>query len=439
MRTSSRAQKPSSGAQKQGYSVKSLMGRWPKLAALAVAGSLALPLVTDQIARTIVVTAPTKVPIFMLNAAAAAKKASSAADIAVAVKLISKGKAGKAEAVLNRAISSGKLKTTDMAKALHYRGIALRKQGKPAQAIADFTNAIYLKNGLSPALRKEAETQRAAAYQQAGAGNGLIRGKTGGKSAKTPRTVNARNTRRTATRSLRTAGSNWQTSTRASSPASATRKPRAQPKSSFGGGIGSFFSNIFSSGKKAAKPETATNRATARSTRRAGAGIQTRVSSWNSTTSVQPANRHKQRAAKTRAAPKRIASRQPIARQPTARQRARRARPTNSGTVARAQRAAVGARQVAGRQSVASSYRLILSPVRSADVAKTNANKVRRQFAGLLAQRQPVIESTTFGGGIFYQVRIGPFADARAPQSICSKLKADGVDCILTRQSSPVR
>jgi hypothetical protein len=46
--------------------------------------------------------------------------------------------------------------------------VAYRRQAKPAQAIADLTSALWLKGGLTESERKEALTERSAAYVDAG-------------------------------------------------------------------------------------------------------------------------------------------------------------------------------------------------------------------------------------------------------------------------------
>jgi len=401
--------------------------RTTAVAALHFVGIMGLALLLDLQLRSIptATTAPTTSPLLIGSALAAPRKAPSATDIPTAVQLIKKGKVAKATALLNRAISSGKLKTSDMARALHYRGIALRKQGKPAQAIADFTNAMWLKNGLSASLRKEAGLQRAAAYKEAAAAGTLARRTTA--SVRIPpgtarRTAAFAPAKQPAARVVRPAGGGWQTRTRGQArgqprglSVATTRQSAAanKPKPSFISNVGGFFSNLFSSSKKTAKPSAAAapQTALANSQRPSNPGHLTEVSSWNSRTSVKSAGK--------RTAARRTAARNRVPRRTR---------------VATARRTAVAARKRTAGKRRSASYRLILSPVRSPEVAKANATRLKTQFAGQLAQRQPVIETTTFGGGTFYQVRIGPFADASAPQSICAKLKAGGIDCMLARR-----
>ncbi|MGH1418317.1 MAG: SPOR domain-containing protein [Hyphomicrobiaceae bacterium] len=84
------------------------------------------------------------------------------------IKAFEGGDNKKAVSSLSYALSSGGLTSTDMAKALYYRGRAYRKQGRHAQAISDLTSAIWLKNGLSESEKAKARAERAAAYKTAG-------------------------------------------------------------------------------------------------------------------------------------------------------------------------------------------------------------------------------------------------------------------------------
>ena len=88
--------------------------------------------------------------------------------IEAAHKLLEAGKAEQASQALAAVIEGGNLPPAIMAKALLYRGIAFRQQKLTAQAIADFTSALWLKGGLGEGDRNDALRQRASAYQEAG-------------------------------------------------------------------------------------------------------------------------------------------------------------------------------------------------------------------------------------------------------------------------------
>jgi cell division septation protein DedD len=92
--------------------------------------------------------------------------------IAAALQHLEAGKSAEAVQALTRVLNGGGLPPSMMAKALFYRGIAYRQQKKPAQAIADLTSALWLKGGLGEGDRGDALKQRAAAYQEAGLGDG---------------------------------------------------------------------------------------------------------------------------------------------------------------------------------------------------------------------------------------------------------------------------
>lgn len=81
------------------------------------------------------------------------------------------GKMAESVGLLSTALSGGGLPASQMAKALYYRGVAHRKQGKPAQAMSDLTTAIWVSGGLSDSDRAQAIEQRAGAYREAGLGD----------------------------------------------------------------------------------------------------------------------------------------------------------------------------------------------------------------------------------------------------------------------------
>ncbi len=335
-----------------------------------------------------------------------------------AIRLLKKGQTNKATALLNKAITAGGMSNANMARALHYRGVALRKQGKPAQAIADLTSALWLKNGLTRALRQQAEANRAAAYKEAGyarATGRAVAARSPGSTRATSRkpAANTGKDRRRIIPAGRTEPTGWQARTTANAPVAT---PRSNSGSKSGNAIGNFFSNLFSGGaaSKGAQPTGSVQD-----------GAQ--ISAWNSTTSVGGAA-----ATRTRAATKRQNSRQ---KKRTGRNNVKRRSVSKTARTARTNaNLRKQVRRRAPKAAVAPSrYRLILSPVRSEAKARANARAMQQKFARLLAQRQPVIETTSFGGSTFYQVRVGPFNGANSPRNICAQLKAGGVDCILNK------
>lgn len=94
--------------------------------------------------------------------------AEAAKAIEAAHKMLEGGKAETAVLSLSGTLQGGNLPPGLMARALLYRGMGYRQTQKPALAIADLTQALWLKGGLGEAERAEAQRQRAAAYADAG-------------------------------------------------------------------------------------------------------------------------------------------------------------------------------------------------------------------------------------------------------------------------------
>ena len=94
--------------------------------------------------------------------------------IEAAHKLLESGKAEAAAASLTATLNAGNLPPGMMARALLYRGTANRQLQKPALAIQDLTQALWIKGGLSDSDRAEALRQRSAAYADAGVGESNV-------------------------------------------------------------------------------------------------------------------------------------------------------------------------------------------------------------------------------------------------------------------------
>jgi len=384
--------------------VRLLIGAGPisavALLLVAMGNASTLQFVTTSHAQAIPKKAPaTKIP--------ATKRKAGAANVNKAIRLLKSGKTVKATALLNKAITAGGMPSKDMARALHYRGIALRKQGKPAEAIADLTSALWLKNGLSGALRAEAEANRAAAYKEAGfaqatgrvlptapsAASKAVSAKRGAKRVRTAKQIVPVGNQPT---------TGWQVHT---TPRTAAAPPPIETKST-GNAITGFFSKLFSTGSK---PKPVARQAPA-----------PQISAWNSATTVnvaQPAKRLKN----SKSTKRRVGRKTTKIRTAPAKKRTRKKVASIAGT------------KKAAAAAANAHYRLILSPIRSEAKARANAQAMKQRFASVLAARQPVVETTSFGGKTFYQVRIGPFKGAQSPRNICSQLKAGGVDCMLSK------
>jgi hypothetical protein len=67
--------------------------------------------------------------------------------------------------------------------------------------------------------------------------------------------------------------------------------------------------------------------------------------------------------------------------------------------------------------------------------AQALAVRVKREYAAMMAAREPEIDETAVGNmGSFYRVRVGPFASAQEGQAACTKLKGTGIDCLVVAQ-----
>jgi cell division septation protein DedD len=80
-------------------------------------------------------------------------------------------------------------------------------------------------------------------------------------------------------------------------------------------------------------------------------------------------------------------------------------------------------------------FRVQVAMVRSQDEAMAVAAKVKRDYAGALAAREPEIDQAVVGNmGSFYRVRVGPFATQNEGQQACARLKGSGLDCLVVTQ-----
>jgi len=59
---------------------------------------------------------------------------------------------------------------------------------------------------------------------------------------------------------------------------------------------------------------------------------------------------------------------------------------------------------------------------------------VQRRFGSVVSGMKPSIKKAEVGDrGTFYRVRVGPWATSAEAAAFCSKLKAAGGDCVITR------
>ena len=104
--------------------------------------------------------------------AAKSKSTEAATDtdrqLDTAAKSLADGNADAAMTALDGILSAGGLSNKHMARALYLRGVAHHKKARPAQAIADLTSAIWLKDGLGDADRTAALKERSDISREVG-------------------------------------------------------------------------------------------------------------------------------------------------------------------------------------------------------------------------------------------------------------------------------
>jgi hypothetical protein len=365
-----------------------------------------------------------------------------------AAKALDAGNADAAMSALDGILGGGGLSNPHMARALYLRGLAHRKKGRPAQAIADLTSAIWLKDGLNEKDRASALSARSEATREVGivapasSGGGAAPATQSAAAAAPPETAPPRArvaassrpvasalseagfTRSTSPFSPSSAApapetapargaeptpgtgavtSSWESTTKidakgrelpsasrrqvsATPPASATP---ANPPASSGGGFGSFFTGLFSGGSSA----------TTAPSNDAGGSSQWRPRTERAAVADTPSS---PKAAEHKSA------------------RVARAAPSKDAT------------KIATSAVPRGAYRLQIATVRSRKEANAVAAKVRGEYPGAIGNRQIEIDETVFGGmGTFYRVRLGPYANVSEPKVLCDRLRPKGYDCLV--------
>ncbi|MEO8421811.1 MAG: SPOR domain-containing protein [Hyphomicrobium sp.] len=306
--------------------------------------------------------------------------------------------AGKNEEALRafEAAIRGGLPSAQMPRMLYYRGLVFRKVGKPGFAVSDLTSALWLKNGLSEAERADATKMRALAFQEAGISDAPPVPQSSYAEAPT-----------LPGQSAPAAGT--QTASAGSTPApAASNAPAAPTPPSSTGGVSGFFSNLFGGGSSSEeKPPEPAATASIASEPPAAVGA-----SWGGTTEVSHAE-----ATPEQRAPE-IAS--PFV--------------TQVASVEKPGASANDAAPVA-RSSPSGKYRLQVAAVRSRSEAEALAGLLVGRHAEQLGGRKPEVDESVIGSmGTFYRVRLGPYANAGEPETLCNALRSDGFDCLVVTQ-----
>jgi cell division septation protein DedD len=333
---------------------------------------------TTEPAKTAPATKPKTTKSKAKAAAASAKKDPAEAQKALdaGIRAYQSAKYDAAVQQFDRALADGGLPANQVARALYYRGIVYRKQNKPALAISDLTNALWLKGGLSEQERADANAHRTQAYREAGL-------------TEPPSSSDT----------TATSGEPRAPTSSKEGPRTAAAAAEAAPETS-SSGIAGFFSNLLSGGSSSSpsaaltsdgSPEPAPTRPPPSPSRSVG-------TSWSSTTEVPAAP-----------APAPKPERKAVAKAPAP------PRPMTTGSL--------GAKASGG-------IRINIATLRSRPEAQAVVERVKREHSGSLT-REPTIEETAAASGAVYSVRIGPFANAEESRELCAQLRKSGLECMI--------
>lgn len=309
---------------------------------------------------------------------------------------IAAGKAQEGVQLISIAITAGGLPTSQLARGLYQRGIAYRKLGQPAHAIADLTQALFLKNGLTSGDRAEALSARAASYREAGLPDQTVA------TAPQPVALGAAPAQPVAPVAPAAPTSAWITKAStppvpapvATPPAAADAAPPASPPPSSSSSTPSLFSFLSPKPKPAAP-----------------------TAGWSSATVNAPPP-----APAPAPAPAAPVAMAPVASAPVSSVPA----PAPAAAPAPAPLASVAAVAPAG------AYKLQVASVRTREEADAVIQKLTQHHAAELAQHAAQIDETAIGNmGTIYRVRLGPYADARPPAHLCANLRREGFDCLM--------
>jgi hypothetical protein len=421
----------------------------PSLHRIALSLAVALSCTVGGIDGAKAQRAPSKAP-------AKGAQASPDTDRALdgAAKALDAGNADAAMSALDGILSGGGLSNPHMARALYLRGLAHRKKGRPAQAIADLTSAIWLKDGLNEKDRAAALSARSEVTREVGI---AAPASGGGDAAPASQAASSAPAPDTSSRAR----------------VAASSRPVASALSEAG------FTRGFSSTPPSPAPEPEPPPPVRSSEPAPSAGPAT--SSWQSTTTVDAKGR--QRSSEPR---REVSAAPPPASPPPAPASSRPADPpTSSGggigsflsglftggsavtkapsgdaggssqwrprteraeTVERPPEPKVAEHKSArvsraepskdattiATSAVSGAYRLQIATVRSRKEANAVATRVRGEYAGAIGNRQIEIDETVFGGmGTFYRVRLGPYANMSEPKVLCDQLRPKGYDCLV--------
>ena len=313
--------------------------------------------------------------------------------------------AGKAEVAVQHftsALTGGNLPSNLMARAQYQRGLAYRKLAKPALAISDLTQALWLKNGLNETERADALQNRIAAYRDAGLPD---QDDGAGATAKSAPVRTAQADTAAPVSSTSSIGSS-------KTPAGFAPAPESQPAAG-GGGIGNFFGNLF--GGSSAAPQQAAAAAAPPARQEAA------VSAWSANTEVKSSG-------KAARAPAAVTAPAPATEKLPWEQPASAAAPPAPGKQIKVASAAGAV--AAPVKAASGQYRLQVGQLKSEQDAQALVARLKQQFAADLGGREASVTAVSAGGfGTLHRVTFGPFRDPSEWKTLCPKLLGAGQDC----------
>jgi len=399
------------------------------------------------------VIAALAVLVLPVSAAQAQQKSSGTDLVRAGAALVSDGNYAAADKQLSGAISSDKLSTEEMSKALYYRGIANRAVGRPAQSVSDFNGAIWLK-GLTSNERALAHMYVGLAYRSAGAKDRAAAALKQAKklapddeqiaSALAGEEVAERSSSLSSIRSIfkrKQAAASPEPEAVREPTAQAAKEKKAEPKEAQTAAaepvVPAFRTTITPAETAVPDEEPKPPKKVAR---KAPSDV---PSNWSTSTSVQPqAGAEPQAGASGQGSPDDAEEKGRIGKFFTSLWN------SDDEEAASAEESAVDASPAASNWTKSTrveefnesssssgarrSYRVQLASSRSEKEARAYWQRLTTQYATVIGGHEPVVEKTDLGAlGTFYRLQIGPFADKREPLELCNEFKRSGLDCFL--------
>lgn len=386
------------------------------------------------------------------------------------IKLYEKGarsfEAGKYEAAitsLTSSLSAGGLTSQQMAKALYYRGLAYRKQGKNPLAISDLTSAIWLKSGLSDTERAVAIDQRQAAYREAGLGDGMTIGAAPLDGPPTYKAVGLNGEKnQISTSATVPSGSTGSMSGPSSSTVPSTSNTQyVSSYPSTTGGISDLASSqktglaLSANDPQAEQPRTGVEKTTVATvdTNYSSKDNGAQIASNSNPTSEEPAlttlvgliesifgsgNPSEQKELSEEANSLATSSTKQLINTPQPQISVSDWNTTVANTNTKNVQKNIDTIKVSPvkfSDKAQGKYRLQVAVLRSRNKAEDIASELRRKYGNDFGSAATAIDEVVYGNmGKFYRLQLGPYANATAAANFCNILKPQGYDCMVVTQ-----